>query len=226
MGSEYYYNSIDPGMEALGGAALGVASFIMVFFLVFYLLMLAFGIVCYVLQALGMYTIAKRRGIRHPWLSWLPIGELWILGSISDQYQYVAKGKVRSRRKVLIGLMIAVYCIMALEMALLMVGAAGAAGLSAGEIGGGAVVGTTLAIVAMLYFAMIVMAIVSAVFQYIALYDLYASCNPDNAVLFLVLSIFLSITPFFIFFNRNKDLGMPPRKELEQAKPEFEPVAE
>ena len=38
--------------------------------------------------------------------------------------------------------------------------------------------------------------------------------HPANAVLYLVLSILFSPTePFFLFFNREKDLGMPPRKQ-------------
>ena len=46
-----------------------------------------------------------------------------------------------------------------------------------------------------------------------ALYDVYRSMDPNNAVLYLVLSILFRPTePFFLFFNREKDLGMPPRK--------------
>ena len=84
--------------EATGFGALGV-------FLVLYLLIMffttAFSLVCYVLQSYGLYTIANRRGIRNSWLAWVPVGNMWILGSISDQYQYVAKGKVKNRRKLL-----------------------------------------------------------------------------------------------------------------------------
>ena len=52
------------------------------------------------------------------------------------------------------------------------------------------------------------------VIRYMALYDVYRSMDPANAVLYLVLSILFSPTePFFLFFNREKDLGMPPRKQ-------------
>lgn len=44
------------------------------------------SVVLYVLQALGLQTIAKRRGIRHGWLAWLPLGDLWILACIADDY--------------------------------------------------------------------------------------------------------------------------------------------
>lgn len=56
----------------------------------------------YVLTALGMYTMAKRRGINKPWLAWVPFGNLWLLGCISDQYRHVAKGQVTRRRRSLL----------------------------------------------------------------------------------------------------------------------------
>lgn len=179
--------------------------------LVMYLILLAFSIAVYVLQSLGYYTIAKRRGIHNPWLAWLPIGNMWILGSISDQYQYVAKGKIRNRRKVLMGLMIAIF-------ALMIPAFAGYGALIAGIISEYSYAGADLmagagAMVAVLaYLAMMVIGIVATVFQYIALYDLYASCEPNNAVMYVVLSIFINVTmPFFVFSCRKKDFGMPPR---------------
>lgn len=56
----------------------------------------------YVLTALALYTMAKRRGIKHPWLAWIPVADMWLLGTISDQYRYVAKGQVRNSRKTLL----------------------------------------------------------------------------------------------------------------------------
>ena len=50
------------------------------------------GIAAYVLTALALYTIAKRRGLNHPWLAWIPVASAWILGSLSDQYRYVVRG--------------------------------------------------------------------------------------------------------------------------------------
>ena len=55
---------------------------------------LACFVVMYVFQSIGLYTIAKRRGIANPGLAWVPVAYSWILGSVSDQYQYVVRGKV------------------------------------------------------------------------------------------------------------------------------------
>ena len=203
MGFNYGYDfgfgsdfaSIDPEIGSVPGVVL-------VIYLVVVLLMLAFSIACYVLQSVGLYSIAKRRGIRHPWLSWLPLGNMWILGSISDQYQYVAKGQIRNRRKVLLGLMIAIYVLgLPVEILALAV-AAMDAGINAALV----LLGIAL--------ATCVICIVATVFQYIANYDLFASSDPNNATVFLILGIFFPVTlPFFIFACRKKDRGMPPRKQ-------------
>ena len=50
------------------------------------------------------------------------------------------------------------------------------------------------------------------VFAFISLYYVYKSCNPDTAVVFLVLSIVIPATmPFFLLADRNLDRGMPPQ---------------
>lgn len=182
------------------------------------------GIAMYVLRSLSLYTIAKRRGLNHPWLAWIPVGTEWIIGSVSDQYKYVTQGKQQSRRKVLLvltiaGMVLGVYAAgitvsrvldlvfrldvmgnghisdeMALRMVMAMLSGLGG-GLAAGILG-----------------------IVAYVFREMCMYDLFKSCDPKNVVLFLVLSIFFGFTePFFLLACRNKDLGMPPRKPVVDA---------
>ena len=43
------------------------------------------GIASYVLSSMAVYTIARRRGLRKPWLAWIPVANVWLLGSLSDQ---------------------------------------------------------------------------------------------------------------------------------------------
>lgn len=200
---------------AADAAANGVAGFLMVFMILYYLLTAGFFILNYVLTALSTYTIAKRRGIHHPWLAWLPIGSEWILGSISDQYQYLTKKRVRNRRKVLVGLSIGLVAAIVPIFAMIVLTAVS-------EVTGldteGTLLGATLAVTLLSVLVIAVLTIILAVFAWIALYDLYASSDPENAVLYLVLSILLGVTlPFFVFACRNKDLGMPPRKKPQPA---------
>lgn len=173
--------------------------------LVFAMVALALSILFYVFNALGFYTVAKRRGIREPWLAWIPIANLWVMGCISDQYQYVVKGKVTNRRKILLGLSIGSF---AVSMVMSVITNTAALLGGSGDGFSGAVIISLLS--TLLSWGI---SITATVFQYIALYDYYSSCCPRHNVLFLVLGIFFGfLTPFFVFFNRKKDEGMPPRK--------------
>ena len=201
-----------------------ILTIFLVIYLIFAAIMLIFGTVCYVLQSLGLYTIAKRRCIHHSWLAWLPIGNMWLVGSISDQYQYVAKGRVRNRRKVLLWLLVAVHVLLIIAMIVFTSVAVSTSmqnGISASITATSSMAGAFV-----LYMVGWVAAVVAMVFTYIAYYDLYASCNPGNAVVFLVLSIFFNfLIPFFIFACRKKDEGMPPRRVVVPVAP-WRPVGE
>ena len=176
-----------------------------------------FGIVAYVLTALALYTVAQRRGIKNPWLSWIPVVNCWIIGSLSDQYRYVVKGEVKNKRKSLLILNIITWLVSVAMIVILIVMIVGVAQRA---IGGAAeeelleaVFGPLMGILG-LCLPLIGISIATAVVRYMALYDIYTSCTPGNNVLFLVLSIIFSVTePFFLFFTRNKDDGMPPRKQ-------------
>ncbi len=188
----------------------------LIFYLIYMLLIAVLNIASYVLRSLGVYTIAKRRGIRRPWFAWVPVVDYYLLGCISDQYQYVVKGKTRNKRSVLLALAITQTVViigMFAAYVLLMVNVVrtAAAGMSE-ELMMRTVAAPAIGILC-ISLVMMVLAIVTMVFRYMALYDLYTSCSPANNVLFLVLSIVFNVTePFFIFFSRKKDGGMPPRK--------------
>ena len=174
-------------------------------------------IALYVVQSLGLYTIAKRRRIRHSWLSWIPVGSTWILGSISDQYQYLVKRKIRNKRKTLL-LLRCILCVtrvlmLAFSVVLLVRGI----GLRADPyVTNADVIGLMGILVCLLWsvFLSFALQIAVSVISYIALFHLYSSCNPINDVIFLLLSIFIDFAqPILVFICRDKDLGMPRRKE-------------
>ena len=175
-----------------------------------------FGVAVYVLTALSLYTIAQRRGLSRPWLAWIPVVSSWILGSLSDQYRYVVKGENRSKRKLLLVMSIlsavlsTVVCVMCVVVAVQAV-----FGVMQGfqeDYLVRMVMEYVVSLLGLLLVQLGVM-IAYAVIRYMALYDVYKSLDPANSVLYLVLSVLVSPTePFFLFFNRNKDTGMPPRR--------------
>jgi len=167
------------------------------------------GIASYVLSSVAIYVIARRRGLNSPWLAWVPVVNVWLLGSLSDQYQYVVRRKNTSRRKWLL--------VLNLIKPVLAAGTLWFGMIVLQQIGYGVVLSSIGDLWLGLFgFGLLLAAVTIAamVIRYIALYDVYKSLDPDNAVLFLVLSILVGITePFFLFFNRDKDCGMPPRRE-------------
>lgn len=184
------------------------------------------GIAAYVLTSLALYTIAKRRGIKNPWLSWIPVVKCWIVGSLSDQYRYVVKGEVKNKRKLLLTLHIinaVVGVVIAVAAIVMAVGAIRTAMGPYDEDLLGTMIGSLVGVLA-LCLPLIGVSIAIKVIHYMAMYDIYTSCTPQNNVIFLVLSIIFGITePFFLFFTRNKDDGMPPRRPEPQYVPHEEP---
>ncbi len=193
------------------------------------------SITAYVLTALALYTVAQRRGLNRPWLAWIPVVNCWILGSLSDQYRYVVKGEIRSKRKVLLVLNV-INSVLAATMSVIAIALVGSA--ISGALRGiseeamlETILGPIMGIVG-LCLPLAGVAIAFTIIRYIALYDVFKSMDPDNCVLFLVLSILIGITePFFLFFSRNKDGGMPPRRQEpvvapqpEYVQPEYVPV--
>ncbi len=210
-----YYGDIPAEeLELLIGTAVAVWLVIMV-------IGLLFGIVFHVFRSLSLQTIAKRRGLNNSWLSWVPVGQEWIIGSLSDQYKYVTQGKQQNRRKILLGLYLASTLISLVSSGISLarlfqsmeilfqshsysnselVTALLPALLSLGATGISGIVG-----------------LVGYVFRQMAMYDVYKSCEPKNAVIFEVIGILFSFTePFFLLSCRRRDNGMPPRRQNTQ----------
>jgi hypothetical protein len=209
-----YLSEFSYGFEYDAGSS--VAGFAILFYLLYFLVMIGIAVAVYVIKALSLSSIAGRRGIRHPWLAWLPIGEMWILGCISDQYRYVALGQVKNKRKILLVLNILMYAALVGILVLLvnlMVQTIGLTEEMMQDYILTQMLGSAMGMM-LLYLVLAGMSIAVTILQYMALYDLYASCEPGNKVLYLALNIFISITlPIFLLVCRKKDLGMPPRKQ-------------
>ena len=206
----------DIPLETIGEGVFGI---FFALYAVVILFSLAVSAVFYVLQSLSLYTIANRRGIRNPWLAWIPVGSSWTIGCISDQYRYVARGEVKNKRKALLILQIV---LIVLEIAMSVYNIVTMMAL------GGAVSDNVMATTGIMTFlfvigaiAMFAVSIAYAVIHYMALYDLYRSCEPGNGLLYILLTIFVGwLTPILMMICRKKDGGMPPRKQPAAVIPE------
>ena len=188
----------------------------------------------YILLALGLYTIAKRRGIRNPWLAWIPFGQSWMMGCVSDQYQYVAQGRQKSKRKIILWLEIATAVLSAVTIIMLMVALLDM--LRYIDIDEYALylegrldidpfdklkdddlirIASSMMRVLPLSFVLLGSAVALTVIRYMALYDLYRSCEPSSAGINTAVSIFLGgiAMGILVLLNRSKDFGMKPRQK-------------
>lgn len=72
--------------------AAGLAAMIGVFIVVGVIV----GIIClllYILQSIGMMTLAKNRGMSNPWLAWIPVARSFTLGALADDINEKEGGK-------------------------------------------------------------------------------------------------------------------------------------
>ena len=190
-----------------------------------YLTILGVVLVCclvgWIIRSMSLHSIAKRRGIRHAWLAWIPVGSCWILGSVADQYQHLVQGKVTSRRKILMLLTVATGVV-----AVAYIAAAAVIGIQI-EVEGRTDINPLVMIIP--YLLLMGTVVSRLVFYHMSNYDLYRSCRPNGATAFLVLGIIFGVCePFFYLACRKKDLGMvvpqaemPAYTELPKVDPEF-----
>lgn len=76
------------------------------------ILSILFSAAMYVLMALGLQTIAKRRGIPMAWLAWVPVVSVWILGAIADDYR--ARLGKRSNMRFLVSCLVLISLVLAI----------------------------------------------------------------------------------------------------------------
>ncbi|MDA3844976.1 MAG: hypothetical protein PF505_00330, partial [Vallitaleaceae bacterium] len=74
------------------------------FFGFFIIIILLVALAGYVLCSLALMTMATNRGIENPWLAWIPVGNMWILGQIIKTIE-LGQTKIENA-----GLILAVAC--------------------------------------------------------------------------------------------------------------------
>ena len=186
------------------------------------------GVIAYILQSVALYTIAYRRGFLRPWLAWIPVGNVWLLGALSDQYRYKVHGKVRNKRKVLLvlGLILAAFLVTAIWCTITMdPGPREEPKLNA-EAGSVPKEDTNGLLAVLLYIGVLTlpiwaMIVAYTIFFYMALYDVFRSCHPKNSVLYLVLSLVGNVYinggySIFLMLCRDCDWGILMGKQVVQ----------
>lgn len=165
---------------------------------------LAIGLTVYIVTAVAVTRMGRTTGSEHPYLAWIPVVNVFALGRIADNIREREGSGSRLR------IVLLVLQIVEILFSLLIGGVYTSYLLS--RIGmddsinsfldaGLSVIGPALA----LYFALMGVALAYTVVFYVTLYRIYAAYSPDNAVILLVLSIFISVaTPFVLLVLSKK----------------------
>lgn len=186
---------------------MGVAVGMVLFLVLLYLIILGVGLMAYILQSLGLQTIAKRRQINNPWLAWLPFGNYWIIGSIADDYDS-KNGKNYKWRKVLLTLsLVSIGAFIVVYIALLvfifsMIAISETTGYS-DELPVGAI-GPFVAIY--IIFIVVIMGMAALQFcSYICYFKLFESTVDNKALKYFLISLLVPFgMPVCLFLSRNK----------------------
>ena len=172
-----------------------------------------FSLAIYAIIAGALYMIATRRGVEKPWLAWVPVGQLWLLGAISDHYQFVVRRNKSSNRKTLLWLQVVLVVLLIISLILIFDVLDLSQRIDSGVSNSSALreraemKAKGLVVPGLL---LLVTAGITVVYEYFALYDLFRSCDPANSRLYLLLSIFVSITmPVFLLMLYDRDDGLP-----------------
>ncbi|MBQ7668234.1 MAG: hypothetical protein IJS47_02800 [Clostridia bacterium] len=75
--------------EGLGRIMLGFFGVIALVFLIYFV----FKTIFWIFKSIGLHKIGKDHGIEAAWLAWLPVGDLYVLGSVSDRIKKIWKIK-------------------------------------------------------------------------------------------------------------------------------------
>ena len=141
----------------------------------------------YLLFALGLYKMAKNLGLRSPWMAFVPVLSGYLLGLVAEQD---SMGKKVLKYSWILLIFQAVTSFFSIAYYFILI-----ASRIFGSIG-------LLVIFLLVY---VTLNITTNVFYYIALYRVYKLFDPDNAPIFIILSIFFSISiPILMFILRNR----------------------
>lgn len=163
------------------------------------LVVLILTIVLYIFQSIGLYGIAKKRGIPAPGLAWVPMLNMYMLGKIADRVRLGCGAAKSCLRKWILGLSIA----------------EGVFSFAAGFIKGSGIQvnlaemeHTQMVWYLVLFFIGIILLIALLVLEYVALFHVFRSCSEKYVAMFVLSLIFVVLMPIFLFAVRKQERNL------------------
>ena len=187
--------------SGVNGEELAVFAGLMVVYFAFFGIV---SIVMYLLNAFGLYGMAKKADIAMPWRGFIPFANTFLFGKIAERY--VKKDGKRSAK---FGGLLLAFEILTLVLAFLtMAFAIGmifvlATAESETELTNSIIVPMFAMLISC--FVLMGVSIAFVVIYYVALWRIFTAFDYNNATVYFVLSILFSfLGPIFLFVLRNK----------------------
>lgn len=160
--------------------------------------------VFYIFNAIGLYTLSKRRGYDKPWLAWIPFARAYLLGKIADNINVCSNKKTANRIWTLIADVLGsiTYFIACIGILRVMLSPNFMKSIINDSMNEEALF--LMLPIVMLSLLYSLFQLVRVIFFSIAQYRIYSDYSPTNAVAFVILGIFFQLSPFFLFSIRNK----------------------
>lgn len=188
---------------------MSIASVVTVFFYaVYYLFVFAFSIATYLLQAFGIYKMAKNMGFENPWLAFIPFANIYMFGKVAETY-IKSDGRPSAKFSKILLILQIILVVLLISLIVIMVALLLFDGIGTYYISSDFQALTYSAMMIPLILGILAIfgvAITYNIVFYIALWRIFALYNYKNATLFLVLTLFVGVlTPIFLFILRNKE---------------------
>ncbi len=85
-------------------------AFINAYIITLFIILGILAAVMHVFNAIALFELAKRRGVRYYGLSWVPVGNFWVTGCLADGFDNATKGYNNNLRGKLLWISLAVHC--------------------------------------------------------------------------------------------------------------------
>ena len=177
----------------------------------------------YILTSIGLYVMAKNRGIKAPILAWIPIGNVWIIGSLADFFDSL-EGKNKNWKKVLMTLALITLGLFALFLLIYFSVFVVVFGVMDSGAPQGIFVVMMVILAIALYGVLIlgtVMATTHSMVLIICVYKIYEAMVPERSVKYLLISLLVPAGQgFCLFACRKNTAGIPPAPVVDAFEPD------
>ncbi len=167
-------------------------------------LILLYIIIVHFMEGVGLYSIAKRRGIHAPYFAFLPVCNYVLMGRIAEQFEKAQYGRTKTYNKYM--LITGMPYVITLTVYLFLVFVVYPDVSTTADLGASYMAGSFTVDAAGVTLFLVTIPFIGA--QTLTLYKVFRSLKPDNCALYTILNATVNVvTPFAIYNFRELDLG-------------------